>query len=183
MPVPWVDLTFGLIEGCISSSSSSSGVTLSPSLKIRLTLRHAKRAVDAYVEEYARNFVLPPADNNSGIVNGGSDIMMKPGLTRRGPSFHVVVCRTGRLPQPTQLSSRRAYSPPAQAFCSRGISLEPVALSTPCVWKADTSKPMLGLLAEDYDWLRRSVIYGNLVSDSYYQLVITGRESTNHSGL
>ncbi|KAF6825536.1 Iterative polyketide synthase CazM 11 [Colletotrichum musicola] len=118
--------------------------------------------VEAMVQRYAANFTLPKASPSRTsshtvvLVTGASGSLgshLVAHLSRK-PGVSAVVCLNrpscnGRPPREKQL----------EAFTSRGIFLADAELAKLQVVEADTSKPSLGLPADEYEQLVRSVTH------------------------
>ncbi|KAL2812451.1 hypothetical protein BDW59DRAFT_167804 [Aspergillus cavernicola] len=135
-----------------SSSSSSSVVPTPPSPSADTSGRQA--TIDAYVEQYTRDFHLPsatvdqPSLGTGVLVTGatgslGSHIVAH---LARLPEVQTVVC----LNRPRGADSR---SRQLDALRSRGIHLDTASLGKIHVFQADTTKPGLGLSQEQLDFL------------------------------
>ncbi|AEO67399.1 polyketide synthase [Thermothielavioides terrestris NRRL 8126] len=231
-PVPWVDLTFGLIEGWWLFDDGRRHALASPDLwettlrsvgygyvdwtegrlpesevqRIIIAMASGPRydrpsrpsapesdpgsmrphtqdlaadiatrqaIVDAFVEQYTRDFQFPPAlDEQSqhlGVLEQEEDrratILVTGATGSLGshlvahlatlPSVKEVICLNRRSTTNNNDPTARQH----QAMRSRGISLSAEALAKLRVLAADTSKPKLGLPDDEHNLLKRTVTH------------------------
>ena len=128
--------------------------------------KEREEVIDGYVEKYTKDFsisqhrVTSPTNSpslstaNCVLVTGATGSLgahIVASLAQRS-DIHIVVCLN-------RLSAVDAIIRQKQTFETRGISLDAVAMSKLKVFETDTSKPMLGLTPEKYDYLAQTVTH------------------------
>ena len=120
-------------------------------------------AVDAYIRTYTREFSAPTSLSQVKTFNSDNQCVLVTGATGSLgshlvayfsglPHVKVVVCLNRH-------SSTEPVSRQKQALKSRGILLEPQAISKLKVLETDAAKPMLGLTTNDYEYLSENVTH------------------------
>lgn len=116
--------------------------------------------VDAYIEEYSKDFRAPDPPSSLGVVPSKRTIMVTGATGSLGghiatnlallPDVETVVCLN-------RLSTTEANERQHKSLEMRGIKLDTATKAKLKIVETDTSKPNLGLSAEKYNELVRSV--------------------------
>nr|ASU91363.1 polyketide synthase [Ramalina conduplicans] len=119
-----------------------------------------EKVISGYVRKFSAGFKAPIASSQSAFVNGGHCVLITGATGSLGS--HLVKEFAERADVKTTICfNRRSNSDPLkrqkEAFASRGISLDSLALSKLQVLEADAAKPRLGLADADYERLVGSV--------------------------
>ncbi|OXV11593.1 hypothetical protein Egran_00646 [Elaphomyces granulatus] len=120
-------------------------------------------AVDAYIQTYTRGFSAPTPSDQVKKSNSDNQCVLVTGATGSLgshlvayfsglPHVKVVVCLNRH-------GSMEPVSRQKQALKSRGILLEPQAMSKLKVLETDAARPMLGLSSNDYEYLAENVTH------------------------